>query len=304
MKRLISCTARETAAMDKQEKLLSIRASEGRVIASEMIPSHDSGTLVNASIGELYASFGADILLLNMLDVDHPCIPNIPSPGHEEDVRTLKRLTGRLIGINLEPVDEKAEAILTDRLPEGRKACARTALRAKELGADLILLTGNPGTGVDSAAMIKALREIREAVGKDLILAAGKMHAAGCLQEGGASIIDAQTIRALRDSGADILLFPAPGTVPGVTMDQVREWVSLAHSLGCLTITSIGTSQEDSDLSTIRRIALLCKMTGTDIHHLGDGGLTSCVPESLLAYSVAIRGRRHAYSRMASSILR
>ena len=53
------------------------------------------------------------------------------------------------------------------------------------------------------------------------------------------------------------------------------------------------------------RIALMAKMTGTDIHHLGDCGLFGvALPENLLAYSIAVRGRRHTYRRMAMSILR
>ena len=88
-------------------------------------------------------------------------------------------------------------------------------------------------------------------------------------------------------------------------MEYVKELVSYAHSLGCLTITSIGTSQEGADRDTIRQIALLCKMTGTDIHHLGDSGYTGiALPENIQSYSIAIRGIRHTYRRMADSIRR
>ena len=106
-------------------------------------------------------------------------------------------------------------------------------------------------------------------------------------------------------AGADIVLFPAPGTVPGITMEYVRSLVKEAHSRGVLTMTSIGTSQEGADTETIRQIALMCKMSGTDIHHLGDSGYTGmALPENILAYSKAIRGARHAYRRMAYSINR
>ena len=107
------------------------------------------------------------------------------------------------------------------------------------------------------------------------------------------------------DAGADIILLPAPGTVPGITMDYVRELVSYAHSLGALTITAIGTSQEGADTDTIKQIALMCKMTGTDIHHLGDAGYGGmALPENIMAYSIAVRGIRHTYHRMADSINR
>jgi len=118
-------------------------------------------------------------------------------------------------------------------------------------------------------------------------------------------IITKEDVRRFREAGADILLFPAPGTVPGITMEYVRELVSFAHELGALTITAIGTSKEGTDAATIRQIALLCKMTGTDIHHLGDTGYTGmALPDNIQAYSVAIRGVRHTYHRMAASVMR
>ena len=88
-------------------------------------------------------------------------------------------------------------------------------------------------------------------------------------------------------------------------MEYIKELVGYAHSLGCLTITAIGTSQEGADVATIRQIALMCKMTGTDIHHIGDSGYVGmALPENIMAYGVTIRGIRHTYHRMASSILR
>ena len=104
------------------------------------------------------------------------------------------------------------------------------------------------------------------------------------------------------EAGADIILLPAPGTVPGVTTPFVREMVEQAHSLGRLAMTSIGTSQEGADVDTIRRIALECKMAGADIHHLGDSGYTGiAAPENITAYSIAVRGLRHTYRRMSLS---
>ena len=88
-------------------------------------------------------------------------------------------------------------------------------------------------------------------------------------------------------------------------MEYVKDLVNYSHSLGCLTITAIGTSQEGADTATIRQIALLCKMTGTDIHHLGDAGYGGiALPENIQAYSIAVRGIRHTYRRMAGSINR
>ncbi|HLS52722.1 MAG TPA: haloacid dehalogenase-like hydrolase, partial [Tissierellaceae bacterium] len=69
---------------------------------------------------------------------------------------------------------------------------------------------------------------------------------------------------------------------------------------------TIGTSQEGADKQTIRNIALYSKMAGADIHHLGDAGMTvgMATPENIMAYSIAIRGKRHTYRRMARSVNR
>ena len=64
--------------------------------------------------------------------------------------------------------------------------------------------------------------------------------------------------------------------------------VSYIHELGKLSLTAIGTSQEGASPATIEQIALMCKMTGTDLHHVGDAGVGGLNPENLMAYSIAI----------------
>lgn len=303
-KRLISATASELLAMDREALLHAIADSEGRVLACETIGTLQPmlGDLTNA---EFAASQGADLLLLNLFDVMQPVVNGLPACAPEETVRTLKRLTGRPVGINLEPAECVAGGDPMWTLTEGRRATAQNAVRAADMGVDFILLTGNPGIGVSNAAIERTLRELREAVGTRVVLAAGKMHASGILSEAGEHIMTARDVQAFSAAGADVLLFPAPGTVPGITTEYVRSLVSEAHGLGKLTMTAIGTSQEGADVDTIRRIALACKMTGTDIHHLGDAGYGGmALPENIFAYSVAVRGVRHTYHRQACSINR
>ncbi len=225
-----------------------------------------------------------------------------------DTIREVKRLTGRPVGINLEPVEQSVKPAEVDELwamTAGRKATPENAKKAVEMGVDFILLTGNPGMGVSNRAITETLSLFHREFGNKVILAAGKMHAAGILNEAAERIITREDIQAFADAGADIILLPAPGTVPGITTEYVRGLVAYAHSLGKLTITAIGTSQEGADQDTIRRIALMCKMTGTDIHHLGDSGYTGvAVPENITAYSVAIKGKRHTYRRMSMSARR
>lgn len=307
-KRLLDATARELATYTRDQKLAAIRGNEGRTLASEMIAT--AAPLVHdVSNPELAASQGADLLVLNVFDVDAPAVAGLPEVAPDDVVREVRRLTGRLVAVNLEPVDPEADlgaaADFAGATAPGRLATPANARRAAALGVDAIVLTGNPGAGVTNAALARATASVREAVREDVILVVGKMHASGSVGEAGAGIVDDATIAAFVAAGADIVLLPAPGTVPGCHEAQVRDWVAAAHRAGALTMTAVGTSQEGADVDTIRRIALMAKMTGTDIHHLGDCGYYGItLPENLVAYSIAIRGRRHTYRRMAMSIAR
>ncbi|MBD5134015.1 MAG: haloacid dehalogenase-like hydrolase [Clostridiales bacterium] len=305
-KRLLDCNASDVEKMSKEDLLFSIGASEGRALACETIGCF-TPLLGDVSNAELAAALGADILLLNLFDVNAPQIQGLPPVAPEDVVREVKRLTGRPVGINLEPV-EQSQAGQVDtiwRMTGGRLATLDNAKKAADMGVDFILLTGNPGTGVTNKAIIETLELFHRHLGDRIVLAAGKMHASGVLGEGGEKILTREEVKAFADAGADVILMPAPGTVPGITMEYAAELVACAHSLKKLTMTSIGTSQEGADVETIRRIALMCKMAGTDIHHLGDSGFTGiAAPENITAYSVVIKGVRHTYRRMAMSVKR
>ncbi|MBA3291371.1 MAG: hypothetical protein H0U17_07750 [Actinobacteria bacterium] len=72
------------------------------------------------------------------------------------------------------------------------------------------------------------------------------------------------------------------------------------HDAGALAVGTIGTSQEGADIATIRSLALVAKRIGVDVHHIGDAGYTGlAIPENIYAYSLALRGRRHTWNRMA-----
>ncbi|EEG95883.1 hypothetical protein ROSEINA2194_00252 [Roseburia inulinivorans DSM 16841] len=304
-KRYIDCSARELAAYHKKELLQSIADSEGRVLAAETIGTV-TPMLVNITNAEFVTSLGADIIMLNIFDVDHPVINGLPEVAPEDTIHEVKRLTGRMVAINLEPAavrndGEKSVWSLT----EGRRATVENAKKAADMGVDMIVLTGNPGVGVDNKAITKALADLNEAVGDRVILTAGKMHASGILSEAGEKILTKEDAETFIEAGADVLLLPAPGTVPGFTMEHAAELIKTAHEKGVLAMTTIGTSQEGADEATIRQIALMCKMAGADIHHIGDSGyMGMALPENITAYSVAIRGKRHTYRRMAMSLVR
>lgn len=304
-KRLIDTTTTELSSYSKSDLLTSIADSEGRTLAAETIGTV-TPMLVNITNAEFVTSLGADIIMLNIFDVDHPVINGLPEVAPEDTIHEVKRLTGRMVAINLEPAavrndGEKSVWSLT----EGRRATVENAKKAADMGVDMIVLTGNPGVGVDNRAITKALADLNEAVGDRVILTAGKMHASGILSEAGEKILTKEDAETFIEAGADVLLLPAPGTVPGFAMEHAAELIKSAHEKGVLAMTTIGTSQEGADEATIRQIALMCKMAGADIHHIGDSGyMGMALPENITAYSVAIRGKRHTYRRMAMSLVR
>ena len=309
MKRFLNCNASDFEKMTKSELIESIAASEGRIVVCETIGAVPQmlGDVTNA---EFAASMGADIILLNIFDVNNPVMHGLPADVKPEDyIRKIKELTGRPVGLNLEPLEKGvASTVETDEwagLSSGRAGTLENAKKAVEMGADFIVLTGNPGIGVTNKAITDTLKLYRKELGDSVVLIAGKMHAAGILGEAGEKIITRNDVKEFSEAGADIILMPAPGSVPGITMEYIRGLVSYAHELGKLTLTSIGTSQEGADVSTIKNIALMCKMAGTDLHHLGDSGyMGMALPENILEYGKVIRGVRHTYHRMAASIKR
>ena len=301
LKRLIDTTARELTSYNKAELLTAISDSEGRTLAAETIGTV-TPMLINITNAEFVASLGADLIMLNIFDVNDPIIQGLPQTSPEDTIREVKRLTGRMVAINLEPAvikDGQEESVWN--LTTGRQATVENARKAADMGVDMIVLTGNPGVGVDNEAIIQALSRLKEAVGDRVILTAGKMHASGIISEAGEKILTEKDV----DAGADVILLPAPGTVPGITMEYAGNLIRKAHEKGALAMTTIGTSQEGADEATVRQIALMCKMAGADIHHIGDSGyMGMALPENITAYSVAIRGKRHTYRRMAMSLLR
>lgn len=305
MKRLLDCTASDFQKMNGQDLKQSIQACEGRVMLSETMTSV-APLYPSVTNAELASAFGADLLLLNLFDVFNPAVEGVECDQNESVIQKVKELTGRPVGLNLEPVDLHAEQIeKLDTVSKGRLATEESLREARKLGFDFICLTGNPKTGVTNNETIVAIQKAREVFGEEGLIIAGKMHGAGVTNETGSSIISEDALSSFIEAGADVILMPAPGTVPGITLDTVQNYVQFVHSKGALAMLTIGTSQEGADEATIRQIALNSKMAGADIYHIGDTGFYGiAVPENIMTYSIAIRGRRHTYVRMAASVKR
>lgn len=308
VKRLISANTSDVYAMNGQELKQSIKASEGRVVLSENVVSHEA--LDGLTTSEIAAAFGADLILLNGLDVLNPLILGLydgevtlatAKVHHDgQSIKKLQKLVGRPIGVNLEPVDPNAD-MSEDRLviPEGRMASEKTLKEVAKLGFNFVVLTGNPGTGVTNAQIAANIKVAKENFNGLVI--AGKMHGAGVNEP----VVSKEAVESFLEAGADVILVPAVGTVPELDDAQLKEIVKLAHSKNALVMSTIGTSQEGSGASYIENIAIRNKIIGVDIQHIGDAawGIQSPI-DNIYALSKAIRGERHAIQRMARSINR
>lgn len=298
MKRLLDIRPHEMMHTKKDDLLNAIKASEGRTMVAEVIAPAPA-LLWDVSNPELASAFGADMLILNMYDTDHPTIFSYPYEGNTL-LKDLSSTVGRMVGINLEPVSNQALMDEKTEISKGRIATVESATKAFQQGAQYLLLTGNPKTGVTNDEIIAAIKEISNALGRDLIIMAGKMHSAGIASETSRQMLNKKDIDAFIAAGSDIILIPAPGTVPGFSESYVAELVDHIHLNGKLAMSAIGTSQEGSDKETIKAIALAAKRAGVDLHHIGDAGYPGiAVPENIMHYSIAIRGIRHTYRRMA-----
>ena len=138
MKRLLNCDTSDLVKMNKADKLEAIEASEGRVIVQELSLFHKTQILGPLSDAEVACAFGADLLLFNAFDCENPYIAGVEAEPSEV-VRKVKHLTGRMVGLNLEPVGKSEMIGKQESMVNGRKATIENARKAKELGFDFIL---------------------------------------------------------------------------------------------------------------------------------------------------------------------
>lgn len=315
MKRIFELTTKDIETLSKKELKEIISLSEGRTVVSETIISY-TPYIREVSNVELAASFGADMITLNTFNFNapfiwgiHPEIDALQNIGtlakkieaqieanlvDKDYIRKVRQLVGRLIGVNLEPVPAGST------YEPGYCLTRENLERAKAYGFDYVVITGNPNTGITHETICEGIRLAKEVLGDDTLIIAGKMHGAGS-----GNLYDVACVRDFVECGADIVLFPAPGTVPGFDLELAKQMVNAIHEAKGLAMTTIGTSQEGSSESVIEQIALLAKMAGADLQHIGDcGTFGMALPENIKKLSVTIRGIRHTYRRMAQSILR
>ncbi|NSQ23030.1 haloacid dehalogenase-like hydrolase [Enterococcus faecalis] len=305
-KRLLDFSASDFLSVRPMELKQAILASEGRTVMAENVAS-SSNFLAGVTNAELERAAGADLILFNALDLFDPQIVGIPDNIEESPVEWIKKAIGRPSGVNLEPVDIKASMNeARSEISIGRIVSPKTLKQANKLGFNFICLTGNPGTGVTNDAIKHAIELSREHF--DGLIIAGKMHGAGVDEP----VMNLEIAKQFVETGIDMLLVPAPYTVPYFMEQDLKEIADYvrSHNKGksiedkVLLLTANGTSQDSSDSDTIKKIALASKACGADIQHIGDSLNGICLPENIFALGQAIRGYRHQMVMLGKSNLR
>ncbi|WP_422445145.1 hypothetical protein [Thermoanaerobacterium sp. DL9XJH110] len=313
MKRIFELGYNEILSIKKPELLEIIKNSEGRTVMAEAVIAVPP-LIYGVSDLELAAAFGADMVTMNMFDFNAPFIFGVDDkdldltvgPGaldeikrrmekNREDadyIKGVKKMVGRFLGVNLEPVPDGV------KYPEGRQLNEANLKKARAQGFDYIVITGNPKTGVTAGTVLEGIETAARILGDTTVIIAGKMHGAG-----GENIYKPDILKDFVKAGADAVLIPAPGTVPGIDLELAKRQIDVIHEAGALALTAIGTSQEGAGERVIEQLALMSKMAGADIQHIGDAGYAGIAfPENIMALSIAVRGKRHTYRRMAYSM--
>ncbi|MCY9804897.1 dihydrodipicolinate synthase [Vibrio scophthalmi] len=289
-KRIFDYTAEDFRLANREQLVQAIRQSEGRTLMVENVVAL-TPPIDMVSGPELAAAFGADMITLNCLDVFDPKIRILSEdPDEFMTVEQVKKYTGRLVGCNLEPIPEGIT-----HLAVGRTVTQETIIRAVEIGLDYVMLTGNPGNCVSQETILKAIGLVRS-IAPEMLIVAGKMHAGGVGNDYNLNIVPA-----FAEAGADIMMFPAAYTTPGVGPELAQQMMAAVHQTNMLGILAIGTSQEGASESYIEQVAITAKAAGADIVHIGDGGYSGIAPlENIMRLGLTLRGRRHQFKRMAN----
>ncbi|EJM2939176.1 DUF7916 family protein [Listeria monocytogenes] len=301
--RLISASKQDFEKMNGRELKRSIFQSEGRVIMAQHLLFASQGLVRGVTNTELLAAFGSDMIMLNTFNLEDEK-SNLGLQGLT--LEDLKKRVNIPLGIYLGcPGENKtSENIIYDAA--GMLATDEHLLRAKEIGADFIVLGGNPGSGTSIQDIIETTKRARKLLGNDVLIFAGKWEDGideKVLGDPLAKQDAKEVIKQLIDAGADVIDLPTPGSRHGISVRMIQELVQFIHLYkpGTLAMTFLNSSVEGADQDTIRLIALMMKETGADIHAIGDGGFSGCTtPENVMQLSISLKGKPYTYFRMAS----
>jgi hypothetical protein len=317
--RLLTSSPRTILDYSSRELRDAIQMSEGRTVVA-VARVRGPNICDGVSNVELCAAFGADIVALGLYDPHNPYFPGLPSKvGQEPDdtilaqaqidlgrgwtPREVRELVGRPIAAALFGTPETFPPEMEASFAKALGTPENAALLAEQ-GVDIIQFMDWLG---DAALLRSTVGAIREAVAGRALVSFARPNGFGLFgHQSRKEFITAEEIEAVVGAGADIVEIPAVGTIPGFTLERTARLVAAIHEAGALASVWIATSQEGADRETVRQIAFASKQAGADMQTISDVGLTEAMPdpENILALSIAIRGRRHTYRRMAMSPLR
>lgn len=331
IKRLLNCSPREMLNLSPQELFTAIKISEGRVI---MAPARLRGPnlIQYVSCAEVAAAFGADIVKMNCYNPDDPIFPGLPSKDPKDDepyrkiqvqlgkgwtLREVRQLIGRpvMVGLSLEPDAFGAKTMDTGFIDTDTKESGgmphfteERLEKILEQKADIIEICVH---GVSQPGRIAAIRHAKEIIGNRALLESGVNHGPGLIAATEEpfnlrELITPEDAAEMVKAGAQIIQFPATGSLPGFTPEYAALIVDAIHKAGGIANAGIHSSQEGADEDTVRRIAIGNKTIGADMITLGDAGLNENmpIPEVIMAACIAVKGKRHTYRRMSESVLR
>lgn len=280
MQRILNCRTHDFAKPAAASELVqAIVASEGRVIMAE-VAAGASPLYGEVTNGELLCAFGCDLLLVKGMNCRTQAIQGCENFAH------FKALTGRLIGVSME--------VLADPSLDDPRACNLSNLALLQ-EADFYCLTAYDKPGVTAERVIDALRQVRAMTDKMILVA--KFYASG--------LAEPQEYARYVLEGADGVIIPAPASCRAASEEKVACALEAVQAVGGLGITTLSSSQEGADEDTVRQIALASKRCGADMYNFGDAGVAGMAdPQALYAFSMAVRGRRHTWVRMAASLAR
>lgn len=304
--RILNCSKTEFKKMTPMELKESIFKAEGRTVVGQHLLFAGSGIVRGVTNTEVMFSWGADMVLLNTMDLDNPK-NNLGLQGLT--IAELKERCNRPIGIYLGCPKENEEDKENKKLyrAEGMLCTPEHVKKCIDLGFDFIVLGGNPGSGTSLDDVISCTKWIKEKYRDKIFLWAGKWEDGineKVLGDPLATYDTKDAIKRLIDAGADCVNLPCPGSRPGITVQDIRSLVQFIHTYkkGTLAMCFLDSSVEGADVDTVRAIALMMKETGADIHAIGDGGFAGCTnPENIYQLSITLKGKPYTYFRMAST---
>lgn len=252
-----------------------ILLSQGRVLIGEAVVTCESKfpTITNV---ELLSGFGADLITLKKYDYTNNGIIEY----------TKYKDLNSIIGLNFE--------IRTDGIIENDTFTLERIKNLLDTNVSIgyINLTIYASTDDKLSAFKSQLRELRRMYSGLIIL--------NCYMNNRYDFEEELNKQIEWLAGyVDAIALPIPGTVNLINEFKAVRLIDLIHENNILAVGTICTSQESGDANLATNLALTAKKLGFDIHLIGDAGAGK-VPEEefLYNYSLAVKGKRHTYSRM------